>query len=291
MTATSTAEASSLQDVVRFRSSDSPQASETGTEREAEWAEIPTFRAEGVTLYQCEAREIVPKLRDIDAVVTDPPYAVTSQASSEVSRASRQTRELQFFEAWLREEMSRLLLACKPSAAMWMTIDWRGAMVLDTVCARLNIGEPKVGVWDKESIGMGGVLRNSYECFAVVTLSEWENITRSERDVWQHRWTQGGRDSEHPAEKPVPLFVRALNLICKPGARVLDPYMGSGTTGVACVKTGREFIGIERDPARFREAVARIQREHAQGDLFGRAGGGGRGEGDTLPATETKSNV
>ena len=261
---------------------------ESGMEREAEWAEIPTFRAEGVTLYQCEAREIVPKLRDIDAVVTDPPYAVTSQASSEVSRTTRQPREVQFFEAWLREEMSRLLLACKPSAAMWMTIDWRGAMVLDTVCARLNIGEPKVGVWDKETIGMGGVLRNSYECFAVVTLAKWEKLTSSERDVWEHRWTQGNRDSEHPAEKPVPLFVRALNLLTKPGARVLDPYMGSGTTGVACVKTGREFIGIERDPLRFREAVARIQREHAQGDFFGRAGGGG--VGSVLNATTAEKH-
>lgn len=221
-----------------------------------------------VVLYNCEAREIVPKLADIDAVITDPPYAVTSQASSEVSRTTRQTRELQFFEAWLREEMSRLLLACKPSAAMWMTIDWRGAMVLDTVCARLNIGEPKVGVWDKETIGMGGVLRNSYECFAVVTLAKWEKLTASERDVWEHRWTQGGRDSKHPAEKPVPLFARAINLVCKPGALVLDPYMGSGTTGIACIRTSRRFIGIERDEARFSEARTRIENELSQGDLF-----------------------
>ena len=221
-----------------------------------------------VTLYQCEAREIVPKLKDIDAVVTDPPYAVTSQASSEVSRTTRQTRETQFFEAWLREELGRFLLCCKPSAAWWMTIDWRGAMVLDTACARLNLKEPKIGVWDKESIGMGGVLRNSYECFAVVTLDQWENLTRSERDVWQHRWTQGNRDSEHPAEKPIPLFVRALNLICKSGAKVLDPYMGSGTTGIACLRSGRDFVGIERDPDRYAEAVERITNELAQGDLF-----------------------
>lgn len=221
-----------------------------------------------VTLYQCEARDIVPKLKDIDAVVTDPPYAVTSQASSEVSRTTRQTRETQFFEAWLREELGRFLLCCKPSAAWWMTIDWRGAMVLDTACARLNLNEPKVGVWDKESIGMGGILRNSYECFAVVTLPEWENFTRSEPDVWRHRWTQGNRDSEHPAEKPVPLFTRALDLVSPKGATVLDPYMGSGTAGIACIRSGRRFIGIERDPDRYAEALARITNELAQGDLF-----------------------
>jgi tRNA/tmRNA/rRNA uracil-C5-methylase (TrmA/RlmC/RlmD family) len=164
--------------------------------------------------------------------------------------------------------MMRLLLACKPSAAMWMTIDWRGAMVLDTVCARLNIGEPKVGVWDKETIGMGGVLRNSYECFAVVTLAKWEKLTASERDVWEHRWTQGGRDSDHPAEKPVPLFARAINLVCKPDALVLDPYMGSGTTGVACAQLGKAFTGIERERKYFDIACERIARAQAQGQMF-----------------------
>ena len=115
---------------------------------------------------------------------------------------------------------------------------------------------------------MGGILRNSYECFAVVTLPEWENLTRSEPDVWRHRWTQGNRDSEHPAEKPVPLFTRALDLVAAKGATVLDPYMGSGTAGIACIRSGRRFIGIERDPERYEEAKTRITNELAQGDLF-----------------------
>jgi site-specific DNA-methyltransferase (adenine-specific) len=221
-----------------------------------------------VRLYNCEARDILPKLSGIDAIVTDPPYAVTSQASSEVSRTTRQTRETQFFESWLREELGRFLICCKPTAAWWMTIDWRGAMVLDTACARLNLKEPKVGVWDKESIGMGGILRNSYECFAVVAMAEWSNITRSERDVWEHRWTQGNRETGHPAEKPIPLFSRALNLLCSEGDTVLDPYMGGGTTGIACIRGNRRFIGVERDPDHFNTAVERIRRELAQGDLF-----------------------
>jgi len=49
---------------------------------------------------------------------------------------------------------------------------------------------------------------------------------------------------------------------------VLDPFMGSGTTGIACVRTGRRFVGIERDPAHYRTALERIQRELSQGDLF-----------------------
>ena len=52
------------------------------------------------------------------------------------------------------------------------------------------------------------------------------------------------------------------------GATVLDPYMGSGTTGIACIRTGRNFIGIEKDPVHFETAVKRIRAELDQGDLF-----------------------
>jgi predicted methyltransferase len=57
------------------------------------------------------------------------------------------------------------------------------------------------------------------------------------------------------------------------GATVLDPYMGSGSTAIACIRTGRKFIGIERDPKHFAAALLRIQRELSQPDLF--LGGGG----------------
>lgn len=108
---------------------------------------------------------------------------------------------------------------------------------------------------------MGGVLRNSYECFAIVMLSEFERISASERDVWRHRWGQADRESDHPAEKPVDLMVHACNVICDASATVLDPYMGSGTTAVACIRTKRKFIGIERDPVHAATARDRIIRE------------------------------
>jgi len=221
-----------------------------------------------VTLYQGEALDVLPNISEVDAVVTDPPYATTTESSSWVSRTGpRQTRETQFFEAWMREQVAAIAGACKQSAAMWMTLDWRGAMILDTACAKLGIKEPKIGVWDKENCGMGHVLRNSYECFAVVSLPEWERLTASERDVWNHKWTQGGRESDHAAEKPVALMLRACNLLCKEGATVLDPYMGSGTTGVAAIRANRRFIGIERDAEIYAAAVERV-RDELEGDLF-----------------------
>lgn len=62
--------------------------------------------------------------------------------------------------------------------------------------------------------------------------------------------------------------MRDLLRIVPPGTAVLDPFMGSGTTGVACVQTGRAFVGIELDPAHFDNACERINEAHRQGALF-----------------------
>ncbi len=72
----------------------------------------------------------------------------------------------------------------------------------------------------------------------------------------------------HPCQKPVPLMSWCMDKAKVPqGATVLDPYMGSGTTGIACIRTGRKFIGIELDAGYFATARARLERELAQGLL------------------------
>ena len=71
-------------------------------------------------------------------------------------------------------------------------------------------------------------------------------------------------DKQHPTQKPLAL-IKELILSCTlEGDTVLDPFMGSGTTGVACVQTGRNFIGIEIDPAYFAIAEKRIAEAQLQ---------------------------
>ena len=72
---------------------------------------------------------------------------------------------------------------------------------------------------------------------------------------------------QHPCEKPVPLMER-LAMSVPSARRVTDYFMGSGTTGVACMKLGREFVGIERDPKHFDTACRRIEAAANQGQLF-----------------------
>jgi len=79
------------------------------------------------------------------------------------------------------------------------------------------------------------------------------------RGVFIHN-VNGARPGGHPTEKPVALMADLILLYTQPGDVVLDPFMGSGTTGVACLKTGRRFIGIERDPKWFDVAEKRLRR-------------------------------
>ena len=100
----------------------------------------------------------------------------------------------------------------------------------------------------------------------------WGNIKCEEpsvyrKDFWVNDLAPFGAHREridHPCPKPEPTVARVVSLACPPGGLVLDPFMGSGTTAVACVQTGRRFVGIELDPgycevARRRVAGALLQ--------------------------------
>lgn len=78
----------------------------------------------------------------------------------------------------------------------------------------------------------------------------------------------GNGVTEHPNEKPLPLMKKLIMLSTNEGDTILDPFMGSGTTGVACVQTGRNFIGIEIDPDYFAIAERRIKEAQMQPRLL-----------------------
>lgn len=80
----------------------------------------------------------------------------------------------------------------------------------------------------------------------------------------------------HPCQKPLPVMCWLVETVSDEGDTVVDNFMGSATTGIACLRTGRKFIGVERDPTHFATAVERIRQELAQGDLFASPNIGGQ---------------
>ena len=210
----------------------------------------------------------------VDAVITDPPYLNTGTGGSRVSRsgAAAIPDERQFFDLWLRQVWRELERVLKPTGSVFMTIDWRGAVACERAACGSRLTFGGVGIWDKERIGMGYMLRRSFECFVVARMPEWQPADRGVRDVWRIKWGAQSRVTVHEAEKPLELIERALELLAPPeGGVVLDPFMGSGTTGVVAAQKGYRFIGIEREAEFYELSQRRIrdaQGYGAQPDLF-----------------------
>lgn len=90
------------------------------------------------------------------------------------------------------------------------------------------------------------------------------------RYMWNGMLRANGEPrGDHPTQKPVGVMAWAINHVPAPNGLILDPFMGSGTTGVACMNLGRSFIGIEREPKYFDIACARIEAAQKQARLFG----------------------
>jgi hypothetical protein len=115
-------------------------------------------------------------------------------------------------------------------------------------------------VWDK---GNGFKGRDFAECeFA------WTSIDMNARVLTHDPLARGDyKDKQHPTQKPVPVMSWCLSFL-KGDALVVDPFMGSGTTGVACVRAGRRFVGIEVDEGYFDIACQRVRDAYQQADMF-----------------------
>jgi len=124
-------------------------------------------------------------------------------------------------------------------------------------------------IWDKKNPGMGWRYRRQHE-MVMVAHRRGGKLAWADPDVKQRNIISMSkpRTGHHPNEKPVELVQRFIELHTKPGDVVLDPFMGSGTTGVACVQTGRNFIGIEIDAGYCEIARKRIEDAQAKKGLF-----------------------
>jgi DNA modification methylase len=190
-----------------------------------------------------------------DALVTDPPYAILGGGLSVAGLNTDIAFDRQFFRQWFRSALAVWSAHVAPKAAIWFTIDWRGAVAVEEALPGLPWRLAAVGIWKRDGLGMGYALRKTHEHFVLVVLPNWDRVKTDEVDVWEHEWTPAHRQHGHQTEKPVGLFRRALEL-CG-GERVLDPFVGSGTTIIACEQLGRACCAIEIEPTYCQLAIDR----------------------------------
>jgi DNA modification methylase len=202
------------------------------------------------TLHLGDCLEYMRTMQDksVDAVITDPPYGIADVWKGGASHgwgvASLATQKRNEWDVKPDKAVFQEILRIAEKVVIW------GGNYFELPTSRGWL------VWSKPE-------RN-------FTLSEaelaWTNIPMPVR-VFDFR--RSDPDREHPTQKPVEVMKFSLEKAkLTEGATVFDPFMGSGTTGVACVQTGRNFIGCEIDPAYFAIAERRIRDAQAQPNLF-----------------------
>jgi DNA modification methylase len=204
------------------------------------------------TLYLGDCICVMPAVGRVDAVVTDPPYGIGESNKNFASRSklanADKYRRSEWDSAPASAEHIDAMLAC----SRWQIIFGGNYFPLGPTSCWL--------IWDKQ---------NGDNDFADCELA-WTNLQKAVRRIYW-RWAgmikKGDDVREHPTQKPVGVMEWCLGHIPDAGL-IMDPFMGSGTTGVACVKQGRKFIGIEMDEGYFDIACKRIREAYAQPDMF-----------------------
>ena len=211
----------------------------------------------GCTLYRGDCLEVLPLLGRVDAVVTDPPYGMSLNTDFSRMRGQWKSRGKRYrpIEGDGRPFDPTPWLALRTPCIFW------GAQHF---ASRL----PDVGGWlvfnKRDDAKPSGI------CIGDAELA-WCNNNKQAVRMYSKMWFGGGRwaneGAYHPAQKPVGLMAWCIEHLGT-AKTILDPYMGSGTTGVACAKLGRRFIGIEIDEGYFDIAVSRIEKAYAQPDML-----------------------
>lgn len=206
------------------------------------------------TLYCGDCLEILPTLPKVDAVVTDPPYGIGYVHGDGGGRLARSTVFNRVKIVGDNTPLDPSPFLCAPRVVLF------GA---NHYADRLP-ASPCWLVWDKRD----GICSNDQADCEMA----WTNMQGPARLI-RHLWNGMLKDSErgvsreHPTQKPVAVMEWVLRQVGDTSA-VLDPFMGSGTTGVACMNLGRKFIGIEIEPRYFDIACRRIEDAQRQGRLF-----------------------
>jgi site-specific DNA-methyltransferase (adenine-specific) len=209
-----------------------------------------------VRLIQGDCLEVLRTLESgsVDAVVTDPPYGIALDCANEASGGVGRQNFLPIHGD--NEHFDPSPWMDFPDVILWGCNHY---------CDAIPPHQGQWYFWDKVTKNNLGVrIAEGEYC--------WHKRGTKPR-AFRHLWSGAYRASEcnersvHPTQKPVALMRWCLSFLPE-GCTVLDPFMGSGTTGVACVQTGRRFIGIELDPGYFEIARRRIEEAQNAAPLF-----------------------
>ena len=201
------------------------------------------------TLYLGDCMDVLPTLDKVDAVITDPPYGMKRDGKP-ASTSNHGGHKGYEFLGWDQEPPSECVFE-EIFRLSTVQVIWGGNFFTKHL-------PPSMGwfFWDK-----GQRIAQSDGELA------FTNMQKALRVFTLNRASIAQDGAVHPTQKPLALMKWCIDQVGNPET-ILDPFMGSGTTGVAAIQMGRKFIGIEREPKYFEIACRRIEQAQAQGQLF-----------------------
>jgi DNA modification methylase len=220
---------------------------------------IRTEHIGDATLYLADCREVLPTLSGIDAVVTDPPYGIrfSEYASHDDDPAAYEALIKEFVPAAeaLVSDGWMVVFMGAPRAHEWQSLLARQWRVM--ACAK-NFTQILPGI---------GPL---WSCDFALFWPIGKPKQRGKRRDFHLAITSDmrTRPKGHPCPRPLDQMMHVVDCFSDDWQTVLDPFMGSGTTGVACARLGRRFVGVEIEPRYFDIACRRIEEAQRQPDLF-----------------------
>ena len=209
-----------------------------------------------------DCRDVLPSLGKVDAVVTDVPYMISQDSGG--------LRELDYGE-WDKDQADKCafeaLSLCASVPSVLAFCEYRQ---LSRVYETLNGRSTRTVAWVKSN---PTVMNGQHLFLPALEVGFYGKLPgawfggQCVKSVWTGP-APTPTDREHPTQKPIGLMKWAVSNTVALGAVCCDPFMGSGTTGVAAVQMGRKFIGIEREEKYFQIACKRIEDAQRQSDLF-----------------------
>jgi DNA modification methylase len=214
--------------------------------------------------------EILPTLESVDLVITDPPYGINYKSNRGAYDGNERKTDSSFGEDKYNPEwMLSIERVMKPDSFAFVFVRWDVAHLFKKDALSCGLICVQRLIWDKRHWGMGDLRYYGSQTEDALMFRKGAPLLHRDKrrgNIWEYAskayFPEGVYD--HPSQKPMGVIAEWINDATMAGSTILDPFMGSGTTGAAAVKLGRSFIGIEKEPKYFEIAQRRIQEARKQ---------------------------
>ncbi len=220
----------------------------------------------------------------VDLIIADPPYGLGKDYGNDSDKLDTDA-----YLAWMQQWIAAALPKLKASGSLYIFLTWRYSPEVFVMLKQRMIMMNEI-IWDRRVPSMGGSTRSFTSVHDTIGFfvkgkgyyfdldsvripydaqtkkarsrsifvgAKWLEIGYNPKDLWSvsrlHK--EDPERADHPTQKPLEIVERMIKASCPPGGVVLDPFMGSGTTAVAALRCGRQFVGFELNP-RYCEIIA-----------------------------------